>query len=73
MRYTEIFKYLFFQSYYVGETRCIEQAGLGDEFDPSKLVCGGCSDVAQAQVMHLDTIKLHTQLIVVFNFSGLCH
>ena len=42
-----------YQSYYGGEARCIEQAGLSDEFDPSELVCGGCSDVAQAQVMYL--------------------
>ena len=38
------------QSYYGGEARCVEQASLGDEYDPSELVCGGCSDVAQAQV-----------------------
>ena len=40
-----------YQSYYGGEARCVEQAGLGDEFDPNELVCGGCSDVAQAQVV----------------------
>ena len=40
-----------YQSYYGGEARCIEQAGISDEFDPSELVCGGCSDVAQAQVV----------------------
>ena len=37
----------------------MEQAGLGDEFDPSELVCGGCSDVAQAQVVYLNTVKVH--------------
>ena len=42
---------LSYQSYYGGEARCVEQAGLGDEFDPNELVCGGCSDVAQAQVV----------------------
>ena len=42
-----------YQSYYGGEARCIEQAGLSDEFDPSELVCGGCSDVAQAQVVYI--------------------
>ncbi|XP_065845558.1 E3 ubiquitin-protein ligase MYCBP2-like isoform X3 [Oscarella lobularis] len=38
------------KAYYGGEARCIEQAGLSDEYDPSELVCGGCSDVASAQV-----------------------
>ena len=36
----------------------MEQAGLGDEFDPGELVCGGCSDVAQAQVVYF-TVKVH--------------
>lgn len=36
------------KAYYGGEARC--DAELGDNFDPQELVCGGCSDVARAQV-----------------------
>ena len=37
------------KAYYGGEARCEEQAG-NDEFDPSELVCGACSDVSRAQM-----------------------
>ena len=39
-----------FQAYYGGEARCDEQAAGGDVYDPTELVCGGCSDVSMAQV-----------------------
>ena len=43
------------KAYYGGEARCEEGAvgggaGGGDAYDPSELVCGGCSDVARAQM-----------------------
>jgi len=38
------------KAYYGGEARCDEAVGGGDDFDPSELVCGGCSDVARAQM-----------------------
>lgn len=37
------------KAYYGGEARC--DAELGDNFNPQELVCGGCSDVARAQVI----------------------
>uniref|UniRef100_A0A1B0CBG1 RCR-type E3 ubiquitin transferase n=2 Tax=Lutzomyia longipalpis TaxID=7200 RepID=A0A1B0CBG1_LUTLO len=36
------------KAYYGGEARC--DAEIGDNFDPQELVCGGCSDVARAQM-----------------------
>lgn len=36
------------QAYYGGEARC--DAEMGDKYDPEELVCGGCSDVARAQM-----------------------
>ena len=45
-----------FQAYYGGEARCEEGlaaeggAGGGESFNPSELVCGGCSDVSRAQM-----------------------
>ncbi|KAG4079975.1 hypothetical protein HA402_006287 [Bradysia odoriphaga] len=36
------------KAYYGGEARC--DAEMGDKFDPEELVCGGCSDVARAQM-----------------------
>lgn len=42
------------QAYYGGEARCDQDAaaaGYGD-FNPAELICGGCSDVARAQVRH---------------------
>ena len=44
------------KAYYGGEARCEEQAGGGEDYDPSELVCGACSDVSRAQV----TILTHT-------------
>ncbi|XP_046604041.1 E3 ubiquitin-protein ligase MYCBP2 isoform X2 [Neodiprion virginianus] len=37
------------KAYYGGEARCDAQLG-GETFDPTELVCGGCSDVARAQM-----------------------
>ena len=37
------------------------------EFDPSELVCGGCSDVAQAQ-----DLKVHLWSLVVPAFLRIC-
>ena len=39
------------KAYYGGEARCEEQAAQADDYDPSELVCGACSDVSRAQVM----------------------
>ncbi|KMZ09796.1 uncharacterized protein Dsimw501_GD15825 [Drosophila simulans] len=36
------------KAYYGGEARC--DAEIGEKFDPEELVCGGCSDVARAQM-----------------------
>ncbi|XP_017493146.1 PREDICTED: LOW QUALITY PROTEIN: E3 ubiquitin-protein ligase highwire-like [Rhagoletis zephyria] len=36
------------KAYYGGEARC--DAEIGEIFDPQELVCGGCSDVARAQM-----------------------
>lgn len=36
------------KAYYGGEARC--DAEMGDSFDPEELVCGGCSDIARAQM-----------------------
>lgn len=38
----------FFQAYYGGEARC--DAEVGENYDPTELVCGACSDVARAQM-----------------------
>ncbi|XP_064637403.1 E3 ubiquitin-protein ligase MYCBP2-like isoform X3 [Lineus longissimus] len=38
------------KAYYGGEARCDEQAADSDEYDPTELVCGGCSDVSRAQM-----------------------
>ena len=38
------------QAYYGGEARCDQEAGIQEDYDPSELVCGGCSDVSRAQV-----------------------
>jgi RCR-type E3 ubiquitin transferase len=39
-----------FQAYYGGEARC--DADIGENFNPEELVCGGCSDIAKAQVCY---------------------
>ena len=38
------------KAYFGGEARCDLDAGGGDAFNPEELVCGGCSDVSQAQM-----------------------
>ena len=38
------------KAYFGGEARCDLDAGIGDAFNPEELVCGGCSDVSQAQM-----------------------
>ncbi|CAI9731993.1 E3 ubiquitin-protein ligase MYCBP2-like [Octopus vulgaris] len=38
------------KAYYGGEARCDEQAGAVDDYDPTELVCGACSDVSRAQL-----------------------
>jgi E3 ubiquitin-protein ligase MYCBP2 len=38
------------KAYFGGEARCDQEAGVGDVFNPEELVCGGCSDVSQAQM-----------------------
>ncbi|RWS24251.1 putative E3 ubiquitin-protein ligase MYCBP2-like protein, partial [Leptotrombidium deliense] len=38
------------KAYYGGEARCDIEAGIGEDYDPSELVCGACSDVTQAQM-----------------------
>lgn len=40
----------FLQAYFGGEARCDAEAGQGDDYDPSELICGACSDVSRAQV-----------------------
>lgn len=37
------------KAYYGGEARCELDVG-GTDYDPTELVCGGCSDVARAQI-----------------------
>lgn len=47
-----IFWFVYYKAYYGGEARCDQDAaaaGFGD-FNPEELICGGCSDVARAQV-----------------------
>lgn len=36
------------KAYYGGEARC--DAEIGENYDPTELVCGACSDVARAQM-----------------------
>lgn len=36
--------------YYGGQAQCSEQVVLSDDYNPAELVCGGCSDVVNAQV-----------------------
>ncbi|XP_051563854.1 E3 ubiquitin-protein ligase MYCBP2 isoform X5 [Myxocyprinus asiaticus] len=38
------------KAYFGGEARCDAEAGQGDDYDPSELICGGCSDVSRAQM-----------------------
>lgn len=39
---------VFRQAYYGGEARC--DVEMGENFNPEELICGGCSDIAKAQV-----------------------
>jgi E3 ubiquitin-protein ligase MYCBP2 len=39
------------RAYYGGEVKCEEEAeGLTDAYDPTELICGACSNIANAQV-----------------------
>ncbi|XP_041463237.1 E3 ubiquitin-protein ligase MYCBP2-like isoform X3 [Lytechinus variegatus] len=38
------------KAYYGGEARCDQEAGIQEDYDPSELVCGACSDVSRAQM-----------------------
>ncbi|XP_069061337.1 E3 ubiquitin-protein ligase MYCBP2 isoform X2 [Pleurodeles waltl] len=38
------------KAYFGGEARCDAEAGQGDEYDPTELICGACSDVSRAQM-----------------------
>ena len=38
------------KAYYGGLAQCDADAGLGDDYNPEELVCGGCSDVSRAQM-----------------------
>lgn len=38
------------KAYYGGEVQCDADAGIGDDYNPEELVCGGCSDVSRAQM-----------------------
>ncbi|CAG0881435.1 unnamed protein product [Darwinula stevensoni] len=38
------------RAYYGGEVRCELEGSVKDEYDPSELVCGACSDVSRAQM-----------------------
>ncbi|XP_023247966.1 E3 ubiquitin-protein ligase highwire [Copidosoma floridanum] len=48
-RYAYYMCYKCQKAYYGGEVRCDIQQG-DESFDPAELVCGGCSDVARAQM-----------------------
>lgn len=51
--WTLIYGCPFTQAYFGGEARCDAEAGQGDDYDPSELICGACSDVSRAQVGRL--------------------
>ncbi|XP_070552183.1 E3 ubiquitin-protein ligase MYCBP2-like isoform X2 [Ptychodera flava] len=38
------------KAYYGGEARCDQEADIADEYDPTELVCGACSDISRAQM-----------------------
>ncbi|XP_029559556.1 E3 ubiquitin-protein ligase MYCBP2 isoform X1 [Salmo trutta] len=38
------------KAYFGGEARCDAEAGKGDDYDSSELICGACSDVSRAQM-----------------------
>lgn len=45
-----IYHNLNLKAYYGGEARC--DVEMGENFNPEELVCGGCSDIAKAQVLY---------------------
>lgn len=47
-RYAYYVCYKCSKAYYGGEARC--DAEIGENYDPTELVCGACSDVARAQM-----------------------
>ncbi|GAB6023050.1 hypothetical protein CHUAL_007142 [Chamberlinius hualienensis] len=49
-RYAYYVCYTCQKAYYGGEVRCDIEAGGADDYDPTELVCGGCSDVSSAQM-----------------------
>ena len=49
-RYTYYVCFKCNEPYYGGEARCLDAANVSDDYDPSELVCGGCSNVTQAQI-----------------------
>lgn len=59
----DLILYFFHQAYYGGEARC--DVEMGENFNPEELVCGGCSDIAKAQVnLYLDDVKLTLNLML---------
>lgn len=67
MKHFHILTFSCSQAYYGGEARC--DVEMGENFNPEELVCGGCSDIAKAQV---GSIKLLlNQLDLIEQFSPL--
>lgn len=68
--------YYFYQAYFGGEARCDAEAGQGDDYDPSELICGACSDVSRAQVADLlpknpAIVWLSISIVIKMCFCGL--
>ena len=73
------------QAYFGGEARCEAEAGINNDFDPNDLICGGCSDVARAQICprhgsdYLAYKCRYCCSVAIFfcfgttHFCGLCH
>lgn len=55
------------QAYYGGEARC--DVEMAENFNPEELVCGGCSDIAKAQVR---CIQRQTSSMLQFMFYFRC-
>lgn len=53
---------IFLQAYFGGEARCDAEAGQGDDYDPSELICGACSDVSRAQVNKKNSENFHIEV-----------
>lgn len=61
----------FSQAYFGGEARCDAEAGQGDDYDPSELICGACSDVSRAQVSKkMIQIEVCTHALFLFREDG---